>query len=61
MFSNAIKLVIAISLDIFSLKVKKKEINFMVGVTIAQFKLKHNLCRKQNLTIVFSVVQSSND
>lgn len=37
MFSNAIKLVIAISLDIFSLKVKKKnEINFMVGVTIAQ-------------------------
>lgn len=36
MFSNAIKLVIAISLDIFSLKVKKKWNNFMVGVTIAQ-------------------------
>lgn len=36
MFSNAIKLVIAISLDIFSLKVKNNEINFMVGVTIAQ-------------------------
>lgn len=36
MFSNAIKLVIAISLDIFSLKVKKNVINFMVGVTIAQ-------------------------
>lgn len=36
MFSNAIKLVIAISLDIFSLKVKKNEINLMVGVTIAQ-------------------------
>lgn len=36
MFSNAIKLVIAISLDIFSLKVKKKKKKFMVGVTIAQ-------------------------
>lgn len=36
MFSNAIKLVIAISLDIFSLKVKKKIKKFMVGVTIAQ-------------------------
>lgn len=36
MFSNAIKIVIAISLDIFSWKVKKNEINFMVGVIIAQ-------------------------
>lgn len=36
MFSNAIKLIIAISLDIFSLKVKKKIKKFMVGVTIAQ-------------------------
>lgn len=35
MFSNAIKLIIAISLDIFSLKVKKKK-KIMVGVTIAQ-------------------------
>lgn len=34
MFSNVIKLVIVIFLDIFLLKVKKNEINFMVGVII---------------------------